>query len=80
MEAITLATACLLVCSVHSLEPSNDYTNSWVVEVRGGNDEANRLAKAHGFVNRGQVSSAERSAVNECCYYLNCLTKILMQL
>ena len=63
MEVFTLATTCLLLCSVYSLEPLNDYSNSWVVEVQGGNDEANRLAKAHGFVNRGQVSSAERNAV-----------------
>lgn len=31
------------------------FSNSWAVEVRGGHDAAEKLAKKHGFVNRGQV-------------------------
>ena len=32
------------------------YTDSWVVEVRGGEDEADKLADGYGFVNLGRVS------------------------
>ena len=31
------------------------YLNSWAVEVVGGKEMANDLARKHGFVNRGQV-------------------------
>lgn len=31
------------------------YLNSWTVEVRGGRNVADDLARKHGFVNRGQV-------------------------
>ena len=31
------------------------YTASWAVEIDGGEGEAERLAVAHGLVNRGQV-------------------------
>ena len=31
------------------------YSDSWVVEVRGGMDEADRIADEHGFINLGQV-------------------------
>ena len=31
------------------------YLTSWAVEVVGGNEMANNLARKHGFVNRGQV-------------------------
>ena len=34
------------------------YSDSWVVEVEGGRDEADRLADEHGFVNLGQVSAS----------------------
>lgn len=34
------------------------YSDSWVVEVKGGKDEADRLADGYGFVNLGQVSDA----------------------
>lgn len=33
------------------------YSDSWVVEVEGGRDEADKLADEHGFVNLGQVST-----------------------
>ena len=32
------------------------FTNSWVVEVDGGREVADAVAKRHGFVNLGQVS------------------------
>lgn len=31
------------------------YSDSWVLEVEGGRDEADRLADEYGFVNLGQV-------------------------
>lgn len=31
------------------------FSNSWAVEVRGGQGAADELAKKHGFVNKGQV-------------------------
>ena len=31
------------------------YSNSWAVEVRGGADKAEELARKHGFTNLGQV-------------------------
>ena len=34
------------------------YTNSWVVEVDGGDEVANAVALRHGFVNLGMVRKA----------------------
>ena len=31
------------------------YSNRWSVQVDGGKEEADRLAKKHGFVNEGKV-------------------------
>lgn len=31
------------------------YSDSWAVEVKGGDSEADRIAKENGFVNLGQV-------------------------
>ena len=51
--------ATLLVLSLPSLaEPVgvvSRYSSSWAVEVEGGDGEAERLAREHGFINRGQV-------------------------
>lgn len=35
--------------------PSPRYTESWAVEVRGGREAADKLAKDHGFTNLGEV-------------------------
>lgn len=32
------------------------FSNSWAVEVLGGADVADQVARSHGFVNRGLVS------------------------
>ena len=37
-------------------ERKNIYTNSWAVEITGGDEVANRIAEKHGFNNMGQVS------------------------
>ena len=34
-----------------------EYSNRWTVQVDGDNDEADRLARKHGFVNHGKVSN-----------------------
>ena len=34
----------------------NMYTNSWAVEVNGGKQVADDIARKHGFINKGQVS------------------------
>ena len=42
---------------VQPVMDSSDYTTSWAVEIDGDSKEADRLAKAHGFLNMGQVYS-----------------------
>lgn len=34
------------------------YTNSWAVQISGGPEEADRIAREHGFINHGNVSSS----------------------
>ena len=34
------------------------YANRWTVRIDGVNDEAERLARKHGFVNQGKVGSS----------------------
>ena len=43
----------LLACSSRAEIPG--LTNRWAVEVRGGPEAANTLARKYGFENRGQV-------------------------
>ena len=51
------------------------YTNSWAVEVRGGKNAADELAREQGFVNVGEVRGrGERGAW--CC----CVNNILLTL
>lgn len=54
MEALLVG---LLVACLISLVSSDDalFSNSWAVEIRGGPDIADMLARKHGFANRGQV-------------------------
>ena len=35
--------------------PFAEWSNSWAVEIEGGNDKANEIAHKHGFTNLGQV-------------------------
>ena len=39
---------------------SKRYVNSWAVEVRGGKEHADEVARRNGFENRGQVSVSLR--------------------
>ena len=42
------------------------YSNSWAVEISGGDSEADSIAKKHGFTNLGRVSfRSSRTAVGE---------------
>ena len=51
---------CSLLCSTVPLTYSQKiavrYSNSWAVEVTGGKDKADEIAKRHGLVNLGPVS------------------------
>uniref|UniRef100_A0A673X627 Furin (paired basic amino acid cleaving enzyme) b n=1 Tax=Salmo trutta TaxID=8032 RepID=A0A673X627_SALTR len=40
------------------------YTNTWAVHIEGGPQEADRIARKHGFINHGNVSS---TAVDSMC-------------
>uniref|UniRef100_A0A8C7XVH5 Furin (paired basic amino acid cleaving enzyme) b n=1 Tax=Oryzias sinensis TaxID=183150 RepID=A0A8C7XVH5_9TELE len=42
------------------------YTNSWAVQISGGPEEADRIAREHGFINHGNVSSSPFN----CSYHL----------
>ena len=33
----------------------SQYTRNWAVEIRGGREAADKLAKEHGFTNMGEV-------------------------
>uniref|UniRef100_A0A671KU90 Furin-1-like n=1 Tax=Sinocyclocheilus anshuiensis TaxID=1608454 RepID=A0A671KU90_9TELE len=39
------------------------YTNTWAVHITGGEQEANRIARKHGFVNHGKVSFLFRQVI-----------------
>lgn len=47
----------LVVCSCKQgmKDELADFSNSWAIEVRGGLEIADEIAKKHGFINKGQV-------------------------
>lgn len=56
LASLTLGT--LLVLLTSGPQPSigqTVYTNTWAVHIEGGEEEADRIAKKHGFVNHGNV-------------------------
>ncbi|XP_016337216.1 furin-1-like isoform X1 [Sinocyclocheilus anshuiensis] len=56
LVSLTLGTLLILVTS--GPQPSvgqKVYTNTWAVHITGGEQEANRIARKHGFVNHGKV-------------------------
>ena len=58
MKCLGAAVFTLLVFLPALVEPVRDsvaYSTSWAVEIDGGRQEADRIAGAHGFLNRGQV-------------------------
>ena len=46
----------VLSCFIFFSDALN-YSNRWTVQIDGDNEEANRLAQKHGFVNQGKVSN-----------------------
>ena len=54
---------CFLVCCVLVIQLAGavsplvpvQYTNSWAVEVAGGEEKANAIAEKHGLINAGKV-------------------------
>ena len=56
MENVTAILILFSIGTVLSGVAGRDrYSNSWAVEVRGGVEKAEELARHHGFVNLGQV-------------------------
>ena len=46
----------LLIAELKWIEAAEVYTNTWAVQINGGPEEADRIARQHGFVNHGNVS------------------------
>ena len=59
--AVIAACVAAGVCTPPSVRPRLDleppqYANVWAVQVEGGIEEADALAKKYNFINKGQVS------------------------
>ena len=51
-----LAVMTLCWCfSARPVDGYSEYTRNWAVEIRGGREAADKLAKEHGFTNMGEV-------------------------
>lgn len=46
----------LLVSGLGPVRTEKVYTNTWAVHIPGGQEEAERIAAKHGFINYGHVS------------------------
>uniref|UniRef100_A0A8C1XJ89 Furin (paired basic amino acid cleaving enzyme) a n=1 Tax=Cyprinus carpio TaxID=7962 RepID=A0A8C1XJ89_CYPCA len=67
LASLTLGTLLILVTS--GPRPSigqKVYTNTWAVHITGGEQEAHRIARKHGFVNHGKVSFLFRRVILVC--------------
>lgn len=47
----------LMTVELKWIDAAEIYTNTWAVQVNGGPEEADRIAREHGFINHGNVSS-----------------------
>ncbi len=54
---VSLLIVAVLCGRATGAETGSEPTSSWVVQIRGGSSEADRLAEEHGFKNKGQVRS-----------------------
>uniref|UniRef100_A0A8C3B375 Furin (paired basic amino acid cleaving enzyme) b n=1 Tax=Cyclopterus lumpus TaxID=8103 RepID=A0A8C3B375_CYCLU len=45
----------LLTAEVKWIDAAEVYTNAWAVQINGGPEEADRIAREHGFINHGNV-------------------------
>ena len=52
----TLLVGLILLVAYAAEAATHRYANSWAVEVRGGPEVAEKLARKHKFINHGQVS------------------------
>lgn len=46
----------LLTAEWKWIDAAEVYTNAWAVQIDGGPEEADRIAREHGFINHGNVS------------------------
>ena len=46
----------LLTAELKWIDAAEVYTNAWAVQINGGPEEADRIAREHGFINHGNVS------------------------
>lgn len=46
----------LLMVMPKRTDAAEVYANTWAVQIDGGPDEADRIAREHGFINHGNVS------------------------
>lgn len=45
----------LLTAKLKWIDATEVYTNTWAVQINGGAEEADRIAREHGFINHGNV-------------------------
>uniref|UniRef100_A0A3P9IWG8 Furin n=1 Tax=Oryzias latipes TaxID=8090 RepID=A0A3P9IWG8_ORYLA len=57
LEFLTGAVLLMLVSGIGPTFCQNIYTNTWAVHIPGGQEEADRVAEKHGFINYGHVFS-----------------------
>ncbi|MFT7806701.1 furin-1-like [Arapaima gigas] len=53
----------LLASAVITSVTQNVYTNSWAVHISGGAEQADFIAKKHGFINLGNIAIAGQPMV-----------------
>ena len=58
----------VLSCVIFFSDALN-YSNRWTVQIDGDNEEANRLARKHGFVNQGKVRKHKLIKIDVCSIY-----------
>ncbi|XP_057691909.1 furin (paired basic amino acid cleaving enzyme) b isoform X2 [Corythoichthys intestinalis] len=52
---LNLWTVLVLTAELNWIDTAEVYTNTWAVQIKGGPEEADRIAKEHGFINHGNV-------------------------
>ncbi|KAI4900385.1 hypothetical protein NFI96_012400 [Prochilodus magdalenae] len=79
LHLASLVLATLLTLLTSEVTPSlgqKVYTNTWAVHITGGEEEANRIARKHGFVNHGN----DHEALGRSYYSLLHLTQAVLVL
>uniref|UniRef100_A0A667YFC0 Furin (paired basic amino acid cleaving enzyme) a n=1 Tax=Myripristis murdjan TaxID=586833 RepID=A0A667YFC0_9TELE len=65
----------LLVSELGTALGQKVYTNTWAVHIPGGQEEADRIASKHGFINHGHVSILPLCAAS---HHIVCITNLFM--